>query len=236
MSTLLVELQSRVEEFEAHLALAIALERRMFLEGSIESVRLSVRHVNALKSGLIVHLYNIIESTMSRVMREFASALVAADPRNWTEESLREWLRGNALVDDNHATEEGRLSRILSISKSLISLSVDEFQGLKKPSGTWDDKVISSFLRRVNMEFNPPEEVQRQIAPSARYGDNSPLRYLSDRRNAIAHGRLSFENGASELELAVIRDLAEACLNYIRSVAVACGDHITSQKHLVIVR
>lgn len=59
MTGLRAALDVRREEFDAHFELAKALEDRMVLDATaaVGTVSLSVRHVNTLKSGLLVHLY-----------------------------------------------------------------------------------------------------------------------------------------------------------------------------------
>ena len=61
MSGLTTELIERREEFDTHHTLAHALESRL-IQGeplSLGRVALSARHVSTLKSGLIVHMYNV---------------------------------------------------------------------------------------------------------------------------------------------------------------------------------
>ena len=67
MTALRTDLENLCEEFEAHFSLAQALENRMMLEldSSLGDLSLSAWHINAIKSGLIVHLYNIEEAMMS---------------------------------------------------------------------------------------------------------------------------------------------------------------------------
>ena len=102
MTTLQTNLETRREEFESHFALARALENRMMLEldSSLGDVSLSVRHINTIKSGLIVHLYNIEEAIMSQALAYLGNAIGSVDPRRWTEHSLKEWLRESIVSRD----------------------------------------------------------------------------------------------------------------------------------------
>lgn len=235
MTTLRTSLETRREEFDAHFALAQALEDRMILEldAPIGPVNLSARHINTLKSGLIVHLYNIEEAIMSQALRYLGGALGSSDPRRWTQSSLREWLRESVVGRIADSNEEGRLDTVYRNSILLMTEPALGPQSLKKPSGTWDDKVITLFSRRMNVTFDMPPEMWRRIAASPKYGDNTPLQFLADRRNAIAHGRLSFEDGASNMRLADIRTLADIVLDYIGYAADAFQTHVDTDAHLV---
>lgn len=234
MTTLQTELETRREEFEAHFALAEALEDRMMLDASLGNVSLSARHINTIKSGLIVHLYNIEEAIMTKALDFIGNALGSVDPRRWTEDSLREWLRESVISRIAESNEDGRLATVHDISTRLLTMPILGPQGLKKPSGTWDDKGIVTFIRRMKIGFNMPAEMWQKILPTPKYGDKTPLQFLAERRNAIAHGRRSFETGASDLGLRDIRALADVTLDYIKYVAVAFENHIENDAHLVV--
>lgn len=235
MTILRTSLETRREEFDAHFALAHALEDRMVLEldAPIGPVSLSARHINTLKSGLVVHLYNIEEAIMSQALQHLGVALGESDPRRWTEYSLREWLRESAVSRIGESNEDGRLDTVYRTSTLLLKEAVLGPQKLKKPSGTWDDKGIATFARRMNVTFNMPPEMWQRIAASPAYGDKTPMQFLADRRNAIAHGRRSFEDGASDLRLTDIRVLADIVLDYMGYAADAFQAHVDADAHLV---
>jgi hypothetical protein len=61
----------------------------------------------------------------------------------------------------------------------------------------------------------------------------SPLQFLADRRNAIAHGQRSFEEGASDLQLSDIAELGNVTLDYLAFFADAVQSHVTENAHLL---
>lgn len=235
MTILKMELEARREEFDAHFILSHALEDRMLLDvdASLGAINLSARHINTLKSGLIIHLYNIEEAIMNQALQHLGSALGSVDPRRWTEHSLREWLREAIVSRTAEGSEEVRLTTVYDSSTALLTKPVLGPQKLKKPSGTWDDKVIAIFAKRMNVTFNMPPEMWQRIAATPEYGDKTPMQFLANRRNAIAHGRRSFENGASDLGLGAIRKLADITLDYMSYAADAFHAHIENSAHLV---
>jgi hypothetical protein len=235
MTTLITSLATRREEFDSHFALARALEDRMMLEtdSSLGAVSLSARHINTLKSGLVIHLYNIEEALMTEALLLLGSALGAADPHQWTEHSLREWLRESVVSRITEGGEDGRLDTIVASSTQLLKIAALGPQKLKKPSGSWDDKAIATFMRRVSMSFEMPREMWQRISAQPHYGDETPLQFLANRRNAIAHGRRSFEEGANDIQLSEIRVLADIAFDYLDYVAQAFHKHVDSRAHLV---
>lgn len=237
MTSLVTALEERREEFDAHFALAKALEDRMMLDAGslLGSISLSVRHINTIKSGLIIHLYNIEEAIMTQGLSYIGLALGSVEPNRWTSESLREWLREAVVSRLSEGGEDGRLETVFSSATLLLSATHLGPQRLKKPTGSWDDKAIATFLRRLNIRCHMPPAMWQRIRSDPRYGDESPLQFLAERRNAIAHGRRSFEEGASDMQLGDIRTLADTTLDYLSYVATAIQDHIGRDAHLVAV-
>ena len=235
MTALRTELDNRREEFDAHFALTKALEDRMMLEDNppLGGVSVSSRHINTLKSGLLVHLYNIEESIMSQALLFVGAALGSAEPRQWNQHSLREWLRESVVSRIAESNEDSRLVTIFNSSTQLMSLTLLGPQNLKKPSGTWDDKAIAMFIKRMNIAFNMPAAMWQRIAAAPLYGDETPLQFLARRRNMIAHGRRSFEEGASDLQLTDIGNLAGIVLDYMTFVADAFQSHVDTNSHLL---
>ena len=105
---------------------------------------------------------------------------------------------------------------------------------MKKPPGTWDDKAIVKFAGRLNVNFQMSQELWRRISASPKYGDKTPLQFLAERRNAIAHGRRSFEDGASDLGLNEIRVLADVTLDFMSHAAESFHAHVENNAHLVL--
>lgn len=235
MTTLATSLEARREEFEAHFALAKALEDRMMLDdvSSLGTVSLSARHINTIKSGLVIHLYNIEEAILTQALRFLGEAIGASEPRHWTQHSLKEWLRETVVGRMADSGEDGRLDTIFTSSAKLLGTASLGPQLLKKPSGTWDDKAIALFMRRANIRIDMPGDMWTRISPKPAYGEMTPLQFLAERRNAIAHGRRTFEQGANDLQLTDIKILSETVLDYLSYVTEAFQNHVTTRAHLV---
>ncbi len=222
MTTLHSTLSDRKNEFHVHLALAQAMDQRLFEGDSMEigEVTLSVRHLRTIKSGLIIHLYNIVEAVMTCTIEEVGAAVRLFPPTEWSNDTLKEWLRFNASIGTD-GNEDSRLNVVHKAALKLLAKETIEDLKFKKPSGTWSDRVIYTFSKRLNVQFNLTEDIARKIRPNGRYGDKSPLEFLADRRNAIAHGRRSFEDGAADLTLHDIQILAETTIEYMESAVTA---------------
>lgn len=234
MTELRTSLDERREEFDTHYALAVALENRIFAgdEVSIGETKLSSRHLLTMKSGLIIHLYNIVEATMSRTIKLVGDAVGAVPPQRWSENALREWLREYAVARMD-GSEDMRLKTVHSLSLRLLGETPLGPQQLKKPSGTWTDKRIAIFAKRLDIKLRLSQEMWHRIAPRPVFRDMSPLEFLADLRNAVAHGRRSFEEGAKDLTLAQIRELADTTMDYLALTAAAFQDYVDQNRYMV---
>lgn len=233
MTTLRAALAERKEEFSVHMALAHALDRRLISGDpvSIGETAVTVRHLLTIKSGLIVHLYNIVESVMTRTIQEVGEAVQGTRPSEWTTETLKEWLRYYA-ASGGDGNEDTRLDVVHKAALKLLTKEPIGELTFKKPSGTWSDKVIYTFSQRLKVDFRFTAALAIKMAKSSTYADKTPLEFLADRRNAIAHGRRSFEDGARELSLKSIQDLADVTIEYMEH-AVDAFQRFVDDKHYV---
>lgn len=234
MTELLTDLQERKEQFDVHLALAHALEQRMLAaeDASIGSLQLSARHLMTVKSGLIIHLYNVVEATMSGSVKLVGRAVGTVPPRQWAENALREWLREHAVSRVDGA-EDKRLETVHKVSRFLLSDEPLGPQDLKKPSGTWTDKHVVMFAKRIGVELVLPQTLKRQMAKRTEFGDKTPLEFLADRRNALAHGRRTFEDGAHDLTLQQIAEIAGVSVRYLEVAVRSFQQYVDSNSFLV---
>jgi hypothetical protein len=205
------------------------------LEGqavSIGETELSVRHVMAMKSGLVVHLYNVIESTMSGAMNAVGQAIGSVHPTEWTENALKEWLRKHAAKASDDG-EDGRLCVVHAAVRHLLGTVSPDARSLKKPPGTWSDKLIFTFARRLGIQVRLPPDMYRRIQKRSDLRDMTPMGFVADRRNAIAHGRRSFEGGATDITLVLIRELADVAFDFLGYVVDAFEEYITNERYRV---
>lgn len=233
MTALLTMLRERAEEFETHYALAVSLDAKIFggEDVSIGSTRLSVRHLLTMKSGLIVHLYNVLEAMMSQATKLVGSAFGTVPPRTWSENARREWLREHGVA----RIEGGADTRLKQIEAFSINLLADDPLGpqmIRKPPGSWTDESIGLFAKRLGVQLQIEPDLYRKLAKKDYFGEKSPLAFLADRRNDLAHGHRTFEDGAKDLSLAQVREIADVVLEFMELVAIGFQTYV-DQKHFV---
>ncbi len=235
MTTLQTMLQDRAEEFNTHHALAVSLEDKIFggEDVSIGSTRLSVRHLLTMKSGLIVHLYNVVEAVMSQARKMVGIAFGTVPPKAWSENARREWLREHGVARIEGGADV-RLKQIEAFSISLLTDAPLGPQYIRKPSGNWTDRTIIQFAERLGVQLEIEPDLHRKLANKDHLGEKGPLSFLADRRNDLAHGQKTFEDGGKDLTLAQIREIADIALEFMSMVATSFEAYV-DQKHFVVV-
>ncbi|MCA6247121.1 MAG: hypothetical protein IM671_10410 [Phenylobacterium sp.] len=233
MTELLMMLRERAEEFDIHHALAVSLEDQIFGEEdvSIGSTRLSVENLLTMKSSLIVHLYNVLESVMSQATKIVGNAFGTVPPKTWSEKARREWLRehGVARIEGDAAA---RLKKIQTFSTKILADSPLGPQEIRKPTGTWTDESIRTFAERLGVQLQIEPDLYRRLAKKDDLGEKGPLQFLAYRRNALAHGQTTFLDGGRDLTLAQIREIADVTLEFMELVATSFQTYV-DQKHFV---
>lgn len=234
MTALGTMLRERAEEFDTHFALAVSLEAQILSGDDIAlgSLRLSARHLMTMKSGLLVHLYNILEAVMSQATKLVGSAFGDVPPSTWSVHARREWLREHGVARiDGEATR--RLEQMERFSSKLLSNEPMGPQALRKPPGTWNDENIGLFAGRLGVELRIQPDLHRKMAEDDQLGEMRPLKFLAERRNDLAHGHRTFEDGCKDLLLSQIRQLADTVIEFMDLVATSFQDYIDQKKFVV---
>lgn len=231
MREVLDYIDERKEEFDRHLYVARLLEARVDDEVLAEDGQVEVRHVNTLKSGLLIHLYNIVEAVSTRTLIVVGQTIVTEKPRLWTADVMKEWLRA-AIWDGEDRIGEGVVTRLMSVSGALASGDAPDAFVIKGEPGSWDDAAIKKVAKRLGCPLNVPRAISRAVSEPIYLNEMTAMKYLSSRRNAIAHGATTFEDGARDQTLAEISDLANRILPFLKAVSTSYQTFLDTKAYL----
>ena len=217
MREVLEYLEERRVEFDRHLYVARLLEARVDDAVAENAAQVEVRHVNTLKSGLLIHLYNIVEAVTVRTMDVVGQTVVTEKPKLWTEGVLKEWVR-SAIWDGTDRLGEGAVTRLVGISSVLASGNAPTAFKIKGEPGSWDDEAIKKMAERLGCRLVLENAIKRAAYEPVYRDEMTAMKYLASRRNAIAHGATTFEEGAHDHTLDEIATLAGRILPYLKAV------------------
>ncbi|WP_417267090.1 MAE_28990/MAE_18760 family HEPN-like nuclease [Celeribacter baekdonensis] len=229
MNDVLAYLDEREEEFERHITIARMLQDRVDdVEGNGQ---VEVRHVNTIKSGLLIHLYNIVEAITTRTLETVGRTVVAERPRRWTEAILKEWVRAEIWSGEERLGDSA-FRRLTEVGGTLASGNSPTAFVVKGEPGSWNDKSIKKVAERLGCTLAIDAEISRAAYERVYRDETTALTYLSRRRNAIAHGESTFEDGAQNITLDELAALGNRVLPYLRAVAECYRDFLANKSFL----
>jgi hypothetical protein len=232
MIDILSYLEERREEFERHLKIARMLESRVDESLDEGGDQIEVRHVNTVKSGLLIHLYNIVEAITTRTLETVGRTIVTERPALWKEKVLNEWIRAE-IWSGEERIGDGAVKRLTELGVTLASGNCPPEFAIKGEPGSWNDQSIKKVAQRLGCELVLSSEVRRGAYEPSYRNETTALTYLANRRNSIAHGASTFEEGAYDLTLNEIDQLANKVLPYLEEVANSYRDYLENKRYLV---
>lgn len=231
MREVLDYIEERKSEFGRHLAVARMLEARVDDVVDTGDAQVEVRHVNTLKSGLLIHLYNIVEASTTRTLKVVGQTVVTDKPKLWTEGMLKEWVRA-AIWDGQDRLGDGAVTRLARIGGVLASGESPEAFMVKGEPGSWDDVAIKKVAERLGCQLKLSRAINRAVSEKVYLNETTAMKYLAGRRNAIAHGVTTFEEGAHDHTLDEIMDLADRILPFLKEVSESYETFLDAKGYL----
>lgn len=231
MRDILAYLEEREAEFARHMKVARILEARVSDGETEENQRIEIRHINTVKSGLVIHLYNIVEAVTTRTLREIGLTIIADQPKRWTAQILKEWVRGE-IWSGEERIGEGALTRLTNVSHALVSGRSPPAFLIKGEPGSWDDTAIKKVADRLGCSLSLSPDIRRAAYERSYRNDTTAMGYLAQRRNDIAHGSTTFEEGVHDLTLNELSNLSEKVISYLRAVTESYQTFLDSKAYL----
>lgn len=231
MREVLEYFEERRSEFGRHLFVARLLEARVNDAVGDDDSQIEIRHVNTVKSGLLIHLYNIVEAVTTRTMKVVGRTVVTEKPKRWTEAVLKEWVRA-AIWDGEDRIGDGVVTHLASLGGVLASGDAPEAFMVKGEPGSWDDAAIKRVAQRLGCQLVLPNAIKRAAFERVYLNEMTAMKYLANRRNAIAHGETTFEEGARDHTLDEIAELAGRVLPFLKAVAESYEAFLDTKAYL----
>ena len=224
-------LSERTRELRAHLELITELNTAAVARLGIAKLKkVETEHVEILKSGFLVHLYNVVEAIMDVILIEVSKAAVAYPPSQWSVLVRREWARSRAGVERVLQSDQRLCRTTRLLDEALADALAVDFRIAS--SGNWSNDEIVTIADRLGCALQVAPDVLNN-ACAVPFQDNfAPMKFVRHKRNRLAHGNETFSSGAMLLTPMDLARLYKPVVNYMSSVTESFTDYLDGQVFL----
>ncbi|MFT5084635.1 MAG: hypothetical protein ACI9Y1_002690 [Lentisphaeria bacterium] len=226
----------RVEEIEQYLELVGAVERGVQMGAPLigtKDKRITVTQQRILYSSSYLHLYNLVEATISlciAAIEKAASLSGRLSASNLSEKMRREWTRTLARTHVQ-LNPEKRLDSAVELCDHIVGMLPVNLSIDKEGGGNWDDEKIFEFTKRLGVDLNISDAGNRAAKKLIR--DNmGALKLIKSLRNKLAHGEISFGECGDGLTESELTNLKDDTVCYLREIIDSFSDYIDQEKYL----
>jgi hypothetical protein len=213
----------RVAEVDAYLDLIAAIETaaasgppRIGDAGAA----ITAQHQRILCSTVFLHLYNLVEATVTDCLQGVTRAAVLDRrwrPADLSEKVMAEWVR---VIARTHVAmgPEARWDYARILSNHLVEARpVETFDFERGGGGSWDDKLIEKVVARLGLTLRIPRGVRSSVRRKFR-DDMEPMKFVMKFRNRLSHGEISFSQGGENVSVVQLRELKDTTVAYLRAM------------------
>ena len=221
-------LSERALEVRAHLDLISELNEAAVARLGIANLeRVETEHVEILKSGFLIHLYNVVEAVMDVILIEVSKATVQYPPERWSPLVRREWARSRAGVE-RHLETDRRLDRTTKILDEAIADALAVDFRITRP-GNWSNDEIVRISGRLGCTLKIDSDVVVRACDIPFQDDLAPMKFVRHKRNLLAHGNETFSSGSMLLTPMDLERLYEPVVTYMTSVGSSYSEYLDKQ-------
>lgn len=225
-------LRERIVEIETHLRFIANLEASAVGRGTgVRTAPVDSEPINILKSGFLVHLYNVVEAVMEKVLEEVAIAAKVHAPREWCDGLIREWALGRVNLSRDLSVHDAE-TRFVGLVQEAIDRAAMTKLSIRRRSGNWSHEEVVQLANSLSCPLTVADPVRLAACESVFEDGMAPMKYLRHKRNRLAHGNESFLSGAQHLPATRLAELRDPVVAYMLQVVAAFDQYIVAKGFL----
>lgn len=224
-------LNARKQEIQIHLALIAELNDAAIARHGLGNLsRVESEHVEILKSGFLIHLYNVVEAVMDQILKEVVSSTVQHPPASWSDSLRTEWIRARAGVQRDLESDQ-RLSRTKDLLDETIADKVGVDFRIAFP-GNWSNEEIVKLSQRLGCQLNISTKINTDACITPFQDNFPPMKYVRHKRNRLSHGNDTFGTGAIQLSPDDLWRLMGPVIDYMLEITTSYDNFLNSESFL----
>nr|WP_244981526.1 MAE_28990/MAE_18760 family HEPN-like nuclease [Corallococcus exercitus] len=234
------DFEERVVEVDAYIDLVSSIEHSIQAGVPLIKTRSGASKVvepmqqKLLCAGVYLHLYNLVEATVSRciaAVERAATESAAWNVGDLSAELRGEWVRSMAKTHENLSVES-RLDAALNLCNHLVRMLPVRLSISQGGGGNWDDEEIFRFTKRIGVPIRFTPETQRGVKQPIR-NDKGAMQLVRHLRNKLAHGELSFSECGEGLTAADLTKIKDCTVVYLSEVIDCYEGFLTRFEYVV---
>ena len=222
MNLIKTEIDIRIREIDEFIQLNKNIEdNNISLPNEIDKILINT----TLKSSILIILYNLIESTVTRCLRKIhdeisSKSIKYSDLNDNIKKLFIVYYHSMVKKEDDVHNTVSDIIKLISILKhnEYISFKYDEMEKYYSLySGNLDSKKIRSVFSKYGIYLEK------------KLGE---LRLIKDYRNKLSHGEISFEECGREITIQQIEVSYQKLREYLNEIVNIVEDFIETKKYL----
>ncbi|MEX2978004.1 MAE_28990/MAE_18760 family HEPN-like nuclease [Serratia fonticola] len=225
----------RVREIDGYYQFLFFLDQGVMTGSTLlkiqnESISMDPSLQKTLFAGVYLHLYNLVESTVTLLLKAVEKAVVNEVNINGVgvlrNEMQSLWLRYIAGTHDALPPEK-RLEKALSVCGYFLDNLPFELEIPKGGGGNWDNENIRNLAQRMGVDLNIPRAINTSIKKPIKDG-KGVIQIITLTRNKLAHGEISFSECGGELTISAAKEHIEVTKKYLKAVIDCFDDYLNN--------
>jgi hypothetical protein len=217
---------TRLSDIESYFELVNNIEKAIGSGGATLHIdgapyRISTTQQKIMYSGIYLHLYNLVESTMMlliEAVERHTSSSIHNNVSLLTEKMKRLYVKSVAEpVDATAVSPEKRLLKYLKLFDQVLGAHPVEIKIPQGGGGNWGVQEIERISDKIGVTLDIDNEIYRLATVPLR-DDKGPLRFIKDTRNKLAHGSISFAECGEYHVASDFRHLINVVRDYLMEV------------------
>jgi len=226
-------LEERADEVQTHLDFIRSLEAAA--TGRSEGggmLRVDAEPINILKSGFLVHLYNVVEAVMTKALEEVEIAAKVYPPRKWRDGLLKEWAKARLNLKRDITAGQAE-ERVFDLLQEAAGRRVVDRLRIERKGGNWSHEEVQRITSAISCPLDINAAVETAACVQIFEDDLVPLKYIRAKRNRLAHGEESFVDGARHLTSDRLEALRAPVIDYMREVVASFNSYLDGEGFLI---
>ncbi|APD88567.1 hypothetical protein BM524_01365 [Alteromonas mediterranea] len=229
----------RISDIESYFDLVSNLERAVGSGGAVFDVdglgyRVKPEQQKIMYSGIYLHLYNLIESTISLLIdavERHAAEGINGQLTLLTENMKKLYVKSVASPFESLSNDK-RFEKAIDLFEQVLSIKPIELKIPPGGGGNWDSQEIKRLSNSIGINLLLPRNLNRKINEKFR-DDKAPIRLIKEVRNKLAHGSLSFTQCGDNHVASDFRKLIDIVKEYLSFIIQSYDDFINQQGYKI---